>query len=84
MKHAMSIWYPRLRAEQVPFKIVNFVHDEWQTEVPDYDTGKYVGSVQADSIRLAGEMLNLRCPMAGSVLSGHGELAIGKNWLQTH
>lgn len=84
MKHAKQIWYPRLRKEGVPFKTVNFVHDEWQTEVPDYETGKYVGRVQADSIRLAGELLNLRCPMAGSVLSGHGTLAIGKNWLQTH
>lgn len=84
MKHAMSIWYPRLRKEGVPFKIVNFVHDEWQTEVPDYETGKYVGSVQAEAIQLAGELLNLRCPMAGSVLSGHGTLAIGRNWLDTH
>jgi DNA polymerase-1 len=84
MKHGMQIWYPRLRKEGVPFKIVNFVHDEWQTEVPDYETGKYVGLVQAEGIKLAGELLNLRCPMAGSVLSGHGELAIGKNWLETH
>jgi DNA polymerase-1 len=84
MKHGMQIWYPRLRKEGVPFKIVNFVHDEWQTEVPDYETGKYVGLVQAEGIKLAGELLNLRCPMAGSVLSGHGELAIGKNWLDTH
>jgi DNA polymerase-1 len=84
MKHGMQIWYPRLKKEGVPFKIVNFVHDEWQTEVPDYDTGKYVGEVQAEGIRLAGELLNLRCPMAGSVLSGHGGLAIGKTWLETH
>jgi hypothetical protein len=44
----------------------------------------YVAEVQADAIRLAGELFNLRCPMAGSVLSGHGGLAIGKNWLETH
>lgn len=84
MKHGMKIWYPRLRQEGVPFKIVNFVHDEWQTEVPDYETGKYVGLVQAEALKLAGERLNLRCPMAGSVLSGHGGLAIGKTWLETH
>lgn len=44
----------------------------------------YVAEVQADAIHLAGEMLGTRCPMAGSVLSGHGGLAIGKNWLHTH
>lgn len=84
MKHAMRRWYPRLKDMGVPFKIVNFVHDEWQTEVPDYDTGLIVANEQADAIRWAGEMLNLRCPMAGSILSGHGGIAIGKNWLETH
>lgn len=84
MKHATQIWHPKLRKENIPFVFVNFVHDEWQTQVPDYDTGVYVGKVQADAIRQAGENLELRCPMAGSVLSGHGGLAIGKNWLETH
>lgn len=84
MKTAMSIWLPQLKKERIPFKLVNFVHDEWQTQVPDYDTGLYVGTTQADSIRAAGELLNLRCPMAGSVLSGHGGLAIGQNWYETH
>jgi DNA polymerase-1 len=84
MKHAMKIWHPRLRSMNVPFKVVNFVHDEYQTEVPDYDTGVLVGEIQADAIRQAGENLGLLCPMAGSVLSGHGGLAIGKNWLETH
>jgi DNA polymerase-1 len=84
MKHAMKIWYPQLKAAGVPFKIVNFVHDEWQTEVPSYDVGLIVANAQADAIRLAGESLNLRCPMAGSILSGHGGIAIGRNWLDTH
>lgn len=84
MKTAKSIWIPRLRKENVPFKLVNFVHDEWQTQVPDEATGEYVGDVQMDSIRIAGERLNLRCPMAGSVLSAHGHRAIGKTWYDTH
>lgn len=89
MKHATMIWYPKLRQLEVEldrqiFRMVNFVHDEWQTEVPDYDTGRIVGEIQADAIRVAGEKLKLRCPMAGSVLSGHGGLAIGRNWLETH
>lgn len=84
MKHGMKIWYPKLRQMNVPFKIVNFVHDEWQTEVPDYDTGLVVANTQAEGIALAGEALGLRCPMAGSIISGHGKIAIGKNWLETH
>lgn len=84
MKHAMMIWHPKLRQMNIPFKVVNFVHDEWQTEVPDYETGVIVGDIQADAIREAGERLGLRCPMAGSTLSGHGSRAVGKNWLETH
>lgn len=85
MKTAMGIWIPRLRRENVPFKLVNFVHDEWQTQVcADRDVAKYVANVQADSIREAGVRLGLRCPMAGSILSGHGDEAIGQNWYETH
>jgi DNA polymerase-1 len=84
MKHAMMIWYPKLISMGIPFKIVNFVHDEWQTEVPDYDTGLLVANTQAKAIASAGEKLQLRCPMAGSIISGHGTIAIGSNWLETH
>jgi DNA polymerase-1 len=126
MKHAMKIWHPKLRSMGIPFSLVNFVHDEWQTQVPDCGErvdrvtlvenknlkfiqdhsevlhieplgeflsnitirvpkmALYVAEVKADAIRQAGEELGLRCPMAGSVLSGHGGFAIGKNWLETH
>lgn len=85
MKTAMKIWIPRLRKERIPFKLVNFVHDEWQTQVPhNRELAEYVANTQADSIREAGETLKLRCPMAGSILSGHGGVAIGQNWYETH
>lgn len=85
MKRAMQLWYPQLVRERIPFKIVNFVHDEFQTEVQaDYGVAEYVAKLQADSIRQAGEDLGLRCPMAGSILSGHGKIAIGANWSETH
>jgi DNA polymerase-1 len=71
MKRAKQIWYPRLVSEGIPFKLVNFVHDEWQTEVPDRATAEYVATVQKESIRLAGEQLNLRCPMSGSLRHWH-------------
>jgi hypothetical protein len=64
---------------------VNDVHDEWQTEtINDYDTAMYIAQVQADSIRQAGEDLELNCPMAGSILNAHEQVAIGTNWRETH
>lgn len=85
MKRATEIWYPRLKNEGIPFKLVNLVHDEWQNQVDaDYDTALYVANVMADSIRQAGEDFNLRCPMAGSILGGHGKIAIGRTWYETH
>lgn len=85
MKTAMGIWLPKLKKEKVPFKLVNFVHDEWQTQVyATREEAKFVAEVQAASIKTAGEVLGLRCPMAGSILSGHGGEAIGQNWYETH
>jgi DNA polymerase-1 len=92
MKRAMQVWYPKLKSEGVPFWLVNFVHDEWQTEtIRDVEVAKYVGQTQADAIRTVGERLNLLCPFAGSVFSDHGtdfgdglKYAIGDNWYQTH
>jgi DNA polymerase I len=78
MKRAKQIWYPRLIKERIPFELVNFVHDEWQTQVnAGRDVAEYVASVQKDSIRLAGEQLNLLCPMSGSS-------DIGLTWKDTH
>ena len=76
MKTANVLWRDQLLREHIWFRQVNFVHDEWQT-LARPDEAEYVAKVQKDSIRIAGEMLNLRCPMAGSA-------AIGKNWEQTH
>jgi DNA polymerase-1 len=91
MKHATSLWYPKLISEKVPFTFVNFVHDEWQTEVPqDLEIAKYVATTQAQSIADTGVNFGLNCPMAGSVFSDHGMVignekwAIGDNWLVTH
>lgn len=85
MKRAVEIWYPQLTQEGVPFTWVNFVHDEWQTETPrDMEIAEYVARTQAAAIQRVGDDLNLRCPMAGSILNAHGKLAIGDNWMQTH
>ena len=78
MKRAVQIWKPELKRLQIDYKIVNFVHDEWQTEVPDdVRVAEKVASVQMDSIRQAGEDFELNCPLAGS-------RKIGYNWYETH
>ncbi len=78
MKTATKIWYPKLVKEKINFKFINFVHDEWQTEVDDNDElCDYVGRVQADAIVEAGEILKLNCPQAGEIKKGY-------NWFETH
>ncbi len=85
MKKACLLWRAKLKKEKIPFWQVNFVHDEWQTEtINDLDTAKYIATVQADCIRIVGEELELKCPMAGSILNAHETLAIGRNWRETH
>jgi DNA polymerase-1 len=85
MAHANIRWRARLDRERVPYWQVNFVHDEWQTEtLNDMDLAMYIANVQAESIKEVGLELNLRCPMAGSILGAHEAVAIGRNWRETH
>lgn len=78
MKWANRIWRERLNELGVNYKQVNFVHDEWQVEIDDDDSiDKLVSSVVSDSIRLAGEQLQVKCPLLGNSHSGY-------NWYQTH
>jgi len=84
MKLATLKWWPRLK--EFNAKIVNFVHDEWQVEVPN-DTGLAieVGKMMADSLRQVGEELNLKCPLAGSIWNDdYKDYTIGLNWSRTH
>lgn len=79
MKLANIKWRAELKAMGFSFKQVNFVHDEWQTELPTLDESlaKEIGRIQADAIRWAGEDLGVRCPLAGS-------FSVGTNWYKTH
>lgn len=78
MKYANVIWRERLDREGINYKQVNWVHDEWVTEVNgSKELAEYVGQVQADSIRAVGQAFGLRCPMAG-------EYKVGQNWLEVH
>lgn len=85
MKRANVLWRETLQKQKINFKQVNFVHDEWQIEVPnDLELAKHVAQIVADSIRQVGEDLKLRCPLAGSIMNQHKRLAIGQNWNETH
>jgi DNA polymerase I-like protein with 3'-5' exonuclease and polymerase domains len=78
MKHANVMWRKQLKDEGIIFKQVNFVHDEFQTEVyGSKETAEYVGKIQSECIRKCGELFDIRCPLAG-------EYSVGKNWLETH
>lgn len=78
MKKAMSIWYPVLKQSGADFKLVDFVHDEWVIETRRcIATAKYILKVVTESIRQAGEVLKLKCPM-----KGNGQ--IGRNWAAVH
>lgn len=91
MKKAKQIWWNKLVREKVPFWLVNWVHDEWQTEtINDMDVALYIAKAQADAIREAGECYNVYCPLAGSyetddpVNKGQRIPSIGSSWLDTH
>lgn len=78
MKHANWMWYEQAKTERISFKQVNFVHDEWQTEVTDsYDAACRLGELQCEALEQVGKDLNVYCPLSG-------ETKIGTNWLETH
>jgi len=82
MEQAMIYWHNALHKHQVPFKLVNWVHDEWQTECPKSTEGTddvpfMVGSQQVASIVEAGKRYNLNVPL-------DGEYKVGTTWKETH
>lgn len=86
MKHATLRWHERLRELNIPFKLVNFVHDEWQTECEnDMSIALTIAKEQADSLVWVGKKFGLRCPLAGSYWNEDlKDYTIGINWKETH
>jgi DNA polymerase I-like protein with 3'-5' exonuclease and polymerase domains len=76
MKQALVLLDDGIRKERLDAKFVANVHDEWQMEVAEIHAQR-VGELAVDSIKKAGIMLNLRCPL-------DGEYKIGNNWKETH
>lgn len=90
MKVATQQWKREVEKENIWYKFVNFVHDEWQTVIDPailYIRGKdkegkdilghRLGDIQAQAITWAGEVLNCKCPQAG-------QYKIGSTWADTH
>jgi DNA polymerase-1 len=84
MKLATMKWWRSLKDYDA--KLVNFVHDEWQTECPNnVEIALRIAKTQADSLRLVGEELKLRCPLAGSYWNDDlNDYTISTNWSKTH
>lgn len=78
MKHACVKWRTEAKKLGLKFKQVDFVHDEWQTEIKGTkEDAELLGRLQRESIEWAGKELGLFCPLAGST-------KIGRNWRDTH
>lgn len=78
MKHANLLWRNWADREKIDYTQVNFVHDEWQTEVRgSRDAAERLGDLQCRSLTEVGKRLGCYCPLAG-------ETKIGRNWLETH
>lgn len=58
------------------WSLVVHVHDEWQTEVLE-EHAETTMRIAVDSIKQAGELLGVRCPLTG-------EAKRGRNWADTH
>jgi DNA polymerase-1 len=84
MKAACLKWHDKLAKDNAI--LVNFVHDEWQTECPnDMEVAVKIAKMQADSLREVGEEFKLKCPLAGSYWNDDlKDYTIGTNWKVTH
>ncbi len=76
MKKALVLLDTELRRHKLDAHFVANVHDEFQIEAKAEQAQK-VGQLAVDSIRKAGVLLKMRCPL-------DGEYKIGDNWCQTH
>lgn len=76
MKHATIQWSEHAETEKLDYLLVNFVHDEWDTEC-DPTIQDYLAGLQCESIVNTGLKFGLNCPMAGSIKKG-------LNWYDVH
>jgi DNA polymerase-1 len=88
MEEAAIIIDDTLQEEKLKkeWMFVDIVHDELQSEVKNsMNFAIKIAKVKADAIRIAGERLKLKCPMAGSYWNDDiQDYTIGRNWYRTH
>ena len=78
MKYTLLNFHKKARAEGIDFKMVGFIHDEYQIEVKgSYEEAEHMGKLVASTMAETGEQLGFRIPTPGSY-------DIGKNWYDTH
>jgi DNA polymerase I-like protein with 3'-5' exonuclease and polymerase domains len=76
MKKALVLFDETVRKNKWEVKLVAWVHDEVQVECKP-EIANLVGKAFVDSIKDAGLVYNLRCPLSG-------EYSVGANWRETH
>lgn len=78
MKHALLRWHEKARKEGINFKMVGFIHDEYQVEVIGGEAeAKFMGQLISDTLLETGQELGFKIPTPGT-------FDIGKNWADTH
>ena len=78
MKHTLLSWTTEARKLGINFKMVGFIHDEYQTEViGTKEEAEELGKLQAKCMEEVGVELGFRIPTPGS-------FDVGINWLDTH
>jgi len=78
MKHTLLRWTAEARKVGINFKLVGFIHDEYQTEViGTKEEAEALGKLQADCMLEVGQELGFKIPTPGS-------FDVGNNWLDTH
>lgn len=78
MKHTLLRFHDTARKEGIRFKMVGFIHDEYQVEViGSKEEAEHLGSIVAKSMSDIGVELGFKIPTPGSA-------DVGRNWAETH
>jgi len=78
MKHSLLSWHKKARALGIRFKMVGFIHDEYQVEViGTKEEAEEMGKLIANTLLETGEELGFLIPTPGTY-------DVGSNWAETH
>ena len=78
MKHSLLRWHSKARQLGIKFKMVGFIHDEYQVEVQgERADAEAMGKLMSDTLLETGQELGFLIPTPGSY-------DVGRNWHETH